>query len=253
MPPHPIFDAHAHLAGAPEALPRMLASMDASGIERAVVVAGGALTPIELSRQMNEGGGTCSDADNAGVLAHCAQAAGRLIPFYFANPHKGPGPYCEHADHFRGLKLAPAVHGVPLTESVHDKLVAIAEGLNHPVYLHCLPRAGFTTSDLIALAARFPGVRFILGHGGIGDMDLHSVELIADHPNIHLETSGGYTCVVAAAVRRLGPGRVLFGTEYPLQHPRVELEKYRVLELGDDTWKEVAWNNIARMLGEPEL
>jgi uncharacterized protein len=246
-----VFDAHAHLARGPEPLRRLLECMDAVGISRAVVVAGAVLDAGILSRQMAEGGGTDVDADNEAVRESCAASAGRLVPFYFANPHRGAGPYERQGNGYRGLKLAPAVHGVALDDKRTDELAAVAERFGHPVYLHCLGRPGYAVPDLVALARRHPDVRFILGHGGVGDLDLYGIGLIAPEPNIAFETSGGYSFVIGAAVQRLGPLRVLFGTEYPLQHPSVELTKYRVLSLPDPVWEEIGWNNIARLTGEP--
>jgi len=42
----------------------------------------------------------------------------------------------------------------------------------------------------------------------------------------------------------------VFGTEYPLQHPTVELAKYAALHLDPRHWQAVAWDNARRLLGE---
>ncbi|HEY9389975.1 MAG TPA: amidohydrolase family protein [Mycobacteriales bacterium] len=246
----PVFDFHAHLAAGPDALRRLLETMDQHGIQRAVVVAGGAVGPDELSRQIVEGGHVEDDADNEAVLSSCRQAEDRLVPFYFANPHREPDEYRRCAGAFRGLKLAPAVHGVPLTDARVTGLVEVAAQLGHPVYLHCLHRAGFGVRDLVTVATGFAQVNFVLGHAGVVNLDWHAVNLIAPHANVFFETSGGYTSVSAVALRRLGPTRVVFGTEYPLQHPAVELAKLDALDLPEETWRQVAWANARRLIGE---
>jgi predicted TIM-barrel fold metal-dependent hydrolase len=90
----------------------------------------------------------------------------------------------------------------------------------------------------------------VLGHSGIGNLDFYAIDLIRPEPTIVLETSGGYTCVAEAALSRLGPGRVVFGSEYPLQHPAVELAKFQALRLPPEQWRQVAWDNAHRLLGE---
>ncbi|MCY9786957.1 amidohydrolase family protein [Nocardiopsis sp. EMB25] len=245
-----VFDAHAHLAPGAEATDRLLTTMDGCGIDRAVVVAGGTIDPLRLSRQIIEGGGSTEDVDNDAVLAGCERSGGRLVPFFFANPHSGPDAYREAGAGFRGLKLAPGVHGVRISDPRTHALVGVAKDLGHPVYLHCLARAGFGVTDLVDLAAREPDVTFVLGHAGVGDMDLYGIESIRPRPNILFETSGGYSAVVAAALRRLGPERVLFGSEYPLQHPEVELVKYRLLGLEEPAWRRVTWTNARLLVGE---
>jgi predicted TIM-barrel fold metal-dependent hydrolase len=245
----PIFDFHARLVpreGAPDLL---LRTMDEVGIDRAVVSAGGTI-PLELlSRHIIEGGSANVDANNDFVLAACQRSAGRLVPVYFANPHRDPASYASRASEFRGLELAPAVHGVPLTDDRTAALVQVAEQVNHSVYLHCLIRAGFSVQDLTELAMRFPRVTFVLAHSGIGHIDLYGIELIAPYRNVLLETSGGYTRVVTFALERLGAERLLFGSEYPIQHPSVELAKYRALALAPELWRQIAWQNACRVLG----
>ncbi len=231
---------------------RLLEVMDDCGIDRAVVVAGGVLSPDQLSRQIIEGGQVENDADNEMVLAGCERAQRRLVPFFFANPHRNGEDYRAHGARFRGLKLAPSVHGVSLADERTAGLVEEAGGFGHGVYLHCIQRPGFQVAELVRLAKRFPRVGFVLGHGGVGDLDLYGIDLIAPVGNVALETSGSYTSVVRAALDRLGPDRVLLGTEYPLQHPSVELAKYRVLELSEDHWRRVTWLNACRFAGETE-
>ncbi len=250
MEPQRIFDAHAHLAPGPDSIERIIATMDRNGISRTIVVAGAAISPDELSRQIIEGGHIEKDADNDAVLAGCARADGRLVPFFFANPHRETGEYRARGPEFRGLKLAPGVHGVPLTDERVLGLVAVAADLGHNVYLHCLQREGFGVRDLVRLARRFPSVTLVLGHAGVGDLDLYGIDLVADSENVVFETSGGYTSVVRAAIERLGPERVLFGSEYPLQAPEVELAKFEALALPPDQWRLIGWENTLRLTGE---
>jgi uncharacterized protein len=248
MTAQPVFDFHVRLAPRPGAGERLLSTLDECGLERAVVCAGGTIDLDRLSRQLIDGGHVETDADNDAVLDACAGAGGRLVPFYFANPHRAPDAYRARAAEFRGLEVSPAVHGVGLADPRVAELVGVAAEFDHPVYTVCLDRPGAGVADLVGLARRFPGVSFVLGHSGIGNIDLYALTLIRDQPNIVLETSGGYTCVAEAALTRLGAERVVFGSEYPLQHPAVELAKFQVLRLPPEQWRQVAWDNAHRLL-----
>lgn len=245
-----ILDFHARLVPVPGAADRLLLTMDAWGIDRAVVCAGGMIDLDRLSTQIIEGGQVETDADNDAVLADCHRSDGRLVPFFFGNPHTDPDNYRDRAGEFRGLEISPAVHGVPLTDERITGLVEVAGEHRHPVYVVCLGRPGASVVDLVTLAEKFPAVTFVLGHCGFIGIDMYAINKIASTDNIAAETSGSYTGIVRAALERLGPGRVLFGTEYPLQHPSVELAKLRALELGADSWRSVMWGNAHRILGE---
>lgn len=248
--PQPVLDFHARLVPRPGSLDRMLATMDECGIARAVVCAGGTIDLDRLSRQLIEGGHVESDADNDAVLEACAGSGGRLVPFWFANPHRDPADYRTRAEHFAGLEISPAVHGVTLTEDRTRALVEVAEAVGHSVYLVCLDRPGCRVADLVALASAHPRVQFVLGHSGIGNIDYYAVDLVRSQANVWFETSGGYSSVVRAALERLGPDRLLFGTEYPIQHPRVELAKFEALELSPECWQRIAWDNANHLLGK---
>ncbi|MGW6022247.1 amidohydrolase family protein [Streptomyces sp. NPDC055099] len=250
MTTQPVLDFHVRLVPRPGAGGRLLAAMDDCGLARAVVCAGGTIDLDRLSRQLVEGGHVETDADNDAVLKTCADSDGRLVPFFFANPHRSSEEYRARAAEFRGLEVSPAVHGVGLADPRVDELVGVAAEFGHPVYVVCLSRPGAEVADLVGLARRFPRLRFVLGHSGIGNIDFHALTLIRDETNIFLETSGGYTCVAQAALTRLGAGRVVFGSEYPLQHPTVELAKFQALRLPPEQWRQIAWDNAHRLLGE---
>jgi uncharacterized protein len=245
-----MFDFHARLTprdGEPAAL---LAAMDDAGIRRAAVSAGGLLDLDRLSAQINDGGRTEVTADNEGVRARCAESRGRLLPFFFADPDRDVAAYRARAGQFRGLEISPAVHGFKLTDHGVRELVAIAEAARHPVYVVCLGRPGTRTADLVRLAREFPGVTFVWGHCGHTGLDVQGLTEIAPAGNVVAEISGCLTVTAAQAVRRLGARRVLFGTEYPLQDPRVEVAKLAGLRLDAPDLRAVVWDNACRLLRE---
>ncbi|MGH3673792.1 MAG: amidohydrolase family protein, partial [Pseudonocardiaceae bacterium] len=232
-------------------LEKLLSTMDSCGIDKAIACAGGMVTPDELSAFFAGLGHTDRDADNETVRIGCAASGGRLTPFYFANPHRSADCYAAQAPNFRGMELEPIVHGIAFTDERTIAHLRVAQQFKHPVFLAALPSPGCRVDDVTRVAQGFPDVTFVLGHSGVGIIDLHAINLIAPHANIMFETSGGYVCVLAAALARLGASRVVFGSEYPMQHPRIELTKYEVLGLDDDVWRQVSHDNALRILGEP--
>lgn len=246
---NPVIDFHARLHPHDGGRHPLIAAMDRCSIDRAVVCAGGLLDPCLLAEQVIWGGHQEVDADNDALLQECHESDGRLVPFYFANPHRGADTYRVRATDFRGVEVSPAVHGVPLTDERTAQVVAVAADVGHPVYTVTLGREGSAPRDLVTLARRFPEVDFVLGHCGFIGIDLTAVRDVVDQHNISVETSGCYTSIARAAVRRLGAHRVLFGSEFPGQDPSVELAKYRALALHRDDWLQVSYDNALRLLG----
>jgi len=246
----PIFDVHVRLAPRPGAVADLLSMMDKTGIGRAAVAAGGVVDLDRLSAQITSGGGVRTDPDNETVLHACEGSGGRLLPFYFANPHRAPDAYRRVAHRYRGLELSPAVHGIGLDDDRTAAYVAVAADAGHPVYVVCLGRTGALADDLVTLARRFPMTTFLFGHCGHIGIDTYGLSRIAPQANIVAEASGCLTVTARVAVQRLGPHRVLFGSEYPLQHPGVELAKFAALDLTPDDWHQISWINAHRLFGE---
>lgn len=241
-------DFHAHLAPTREAKERLLKSMERLGITQTVVVAGGLVRPEELAGQIALGGGTIVSVPNETVRRLCDEAADEgvtLFPFFFANPHEAVDEYVRTGKHFFGLKLGPAVHGIALTDSRTIRYLEVALNHQHPVYLHCLSRPGFDIEALIEIATQFPKLLFVLGHAGIGNCDFHAVSRIAPFQKIYFETSGGFSSVVKFAIEKLGMERVVFGSEYPLQDPSLELLKAHVTGMD----YQALHTNACRLLG----
>jgi predicted TIM-barrel fold metal-dependent hydrolase len=245
-----IFDFHSRSSPDPDAIDRQLALMDELGIARAVLVGGSVIDPDRIARQAVFGGEYDGDANNDAVLKACNGSSGRLVPFYFANPHREAEHYARWAAEFHGLELSPAVHGVRYDDERILALIRIAQQHRHPVYTVVLGREGVSVHEFVELAKSFPDVNFVMGHGGFLPVDVYAISTIARHPNIVVETSGCYSVVVKVALAKLGADRVLFGTEHPHLHPAVEMAKYRALDLPPAVWQKVAWENAIRLLGE---
>jgi uncharacterized protein len=248
LPRQRVFDFHVRLAPRPGSADRLRAVLDDCGIERAAVCAGGVVELETLSRMLIDGDHAETDADNDAVLDVCASSGGALVPFYFANPHRPAAEYEKRAADFRGLEISPAVHGVRFDDPRIADLARIAADAGHPVYVVCLIRPGCGVAELVALARSCPDTTFVLGHSGTGNIDFHAITLIRDHPRILLETSGGYTTVISDALSRLGPRRLLFGSEFPLQHPWAELAKFRAIGVSPQDWALISWSNATHLL-----
>ncbi|WP_326686790.1 MULTISPECIES: amidohydrolase family protein [unclassified Streptomyces] len=244
-----LFDFRVRLRPTADAAAGLLAAMDAHGIRRAVVTPGGTASLARISRQFIEGGGVTDDADNGAALAVCRAHHERLVPCYFASPHN-PDAYAAEGKLHAAVEISPAVHGVPLSDPRTAALAETAERTGHSVYTVCLPLPGSGVADLVRLAADFPSVTFVMGHCGIGNIDVWGLSLVRESPNVLVETSGGYTVTLRAALDELGSDRVLFGSEYPLQDPGVELAKVAALGLDSATLSRITWENAHRILGE---
>ena len=242
-----IIDFHSHLQPSFEARDALLAKMAEVGIRQAIVVPGGVTSPVSLSQQMQKPFPRNILIPNEAVRSLCDDGTNRLLPFYFATPMGDAEEYECNGMKYYGLKLGPAVHGVPLTDSRYRPFLQIALKLKHSVYLHCLQHPGFDVKAVVELACRYPDLNFILGHAGIGNCDFASVKAIQNHSNIYFETSGGFSSVISFANRTLGSQRIVFGSEYPLQAPELEIQKMRLVNIGPNRLNETALKLLGKL------
>ena len=107
-----------------------------------------------------------------------------------------------------------------------------------------------TATHVAAAARRHPGVRFLMAH--LGGQAESAVNTVRDVPNIAVDTSGTIIGAgeVALAVERLGPDRVVFGSD--LHHIDLAANVGKVLGAGLDAETEarVFGGTVSRWLAE---
>ena len=218
-----IIDGHAHVLAADYgSVEVLLRQLDEAGIDRVLCVPGGMVDVRQMSRVAL---GTFRP--NPNIPNHLVYDAldghgGRVYGFVCINPRAGAAALGMMEDGFRhgcrGVKLAPNVHQFGFGEPVLMDVAAACGGRGFPVYTHVLPQPGSTTADFAAESA-----------------------------NLYLETSLGNYLIMRDALDRLGPGKLIFGSEFPLGHPRAELENVRLLD--PSAHEAILAGNILRLLG----
>jgi predicted TIM-barrel fold metal-dependent hydrolase len=108
------------------------------------------------------------------------------------------------------------------------------------------------------LASAYPDVDFIVPHFGSFADDWRAQQQVVDqlvrHRNVYADTSGLRRFdYLVEAIRRAGPGKVIFGSDGPWLHPGLELHKIRLLGLPPAAEAEVLGGNLQRLLGRLRL
>jgi predicted TIM-barrel fold metal-dependent hydrolase len=247
-----IIDGHAHVSASDYGnLDVLLQQLDQAGIDRVVCVPGGMVDVRQMSRVVL--GRVRPDPSIPNHLVYDAldRHPDRVHGFVCINPKLGAAALRMLEDGLRhgcrGVKLAPIVHQFDFTEPVLAEVAAACGERGFPLYTHVLPQPGRTTADFAALCRRHPGTNFILGHMGFGPGDADAIDFAAELANLYLETSLGNFLIIRDALARLGPGKLIFGSEFPLGHPRAELENIRLLD--SSVHDAILAGNIRRLLG----
>lgn len=157
---------------------------------------------------------------------------------------------------FVGVKLWIARRA---SDRALDPILEYAAELDVPVLQHAWykTRGGFpgesTPADVADLAARHPTVTIQMGHlTGCGERGVLDIE---DLDNVYVDTCGGppEAGLVEFALERLGPRRLLFGTDVPTRDLAVQLARVVALDLAAEDYTAIMGGNarrIYRRLGE---
>jgi hypothetical protein len=129
--------------------------------------------------------------------------------------------------------------GTPCDHPNSDPIIRLAAELQATIYIHTWLKIGGTPRlpgrdnlpgentpmTVVALAKRFPNVRFICGHSG-GDWEL-GVRVVRPQKNVLLEFAGSdpHSGEVDYAVRELGVDRIVWGGHGPSRSYATELGK----------------------------
>jgi predicted TIM-barrel fold metal-dependent hydrolase len=234
-----IIDGHAHVTRADYGSSELLtAAMMTHGIDKAVLFPGGMIDVRKMTKYMTGGEQISQDHIPNDLVEELFTAQPeRFFGFYCINPNKTNDTVDELrqavARGFKGLKLAPLVHRFALTSPAIYELADACGHLGVPLYSHVVFSPGASTEKFGALARKFRNTRFILGHMGFGPADVEAVELAHECENVYLESSGGSYMIIKSALERVGPSKLIYGSEFPMQHPQVELEKIRLVARGE--------------------
>ena len=192
----------------------LLRDMNAAGIRQAVLLG-----------WYWENHATCVEHNK--FYASCLKAyPTRFAAFATVHPAAGEAALDEvrrAADTgFSGLgELSPHSQHVPLQDPFWRKILTLAGELKLPVNLHVTDprskpdpgRVETPLADFVALAREFPWTRFILAHWGGGlAFDAENCAL----PNVYYDTAASPLLYGAEVWAKTPPGRVLFGSDYPL-------------------------------------
>jgi len=211
-----------------------------------------------LERTMRENGiegGVVFHPDNAYVREVIASVPG-AYGLVWANPRMPD--YLDETlrflddERFLGVKLHPLLDGYhPNDPAVHPLIERLIER-DLPVLIHCGHPIFTLPWSIEELIVSFPEAKVILGHMGHGNIIYinAAIDVAARHPKVYLETSGmPMHTKIAEAVERVGPERVLYGSDVPFHHPAVEIAKVRVSGLPPELVERVLGANARALFG----
>ena len=130
------------------------------------------------------------------------------------------------ADHAIGAKLHCGYAGQPTASRACVDLMREVARRGRPLKIH-VEGDGWDEA-LACVATEYPRWKVIVAHGGPGTPDRATAALVERTPNIYVELATSFPdrAITREVVRRVGPERLLFGSDAPLLDPAYALGLY---------------------------
>jgi predicted TIM-barrel fold metal-dependent hydrolase len=247
-----IIDAHTHLSNTVYGNTEMYVKIiKEAGIDIGVAVPGAMLDVRKMTDYITGKSKPANSVPDNQYVEKAIKANNNIQGFICINPHdKDVSEKLEKSRKlgFKGLKLSPLSHQFSFSSKGVSTLASLCGDYGFPVYSHVVYSPGASTAKFIQLAKQFPKTNFIIGHMGFGPADQEAVEAAKKLSNFYLETSTGNFLHIQETVKKIGGSKVIFGSEYPLSHPAIELEKILRLKVTDREREQVLSENIKYLL-----
>ena len=155
----------------------------------------------------------------------------------------------------KGVKLHPDIQQFKIDDYRCLKIYELCEEFGLPILMHTGDkRYDFSnTNRLIPILETYTNLTIIGAHMGGWSLWEEASLALAGTPNLYVDCSSTMAWVpldkTAEIIRRYGADRVLFGTDYPMWHPKDELEMFFNLGLSDDEMKLILSENAKKLYG----
>ncbi len=256
---HPMVDERHQVLADPHPPEDYLEKAAGLGIERAAALVIAPRGDLELTRALNDA-----------VLALGALHDGFFFPVCSVHPADGQAAL-EELERVAGagsrwLKLHPNTQDFDVADPAVTEVVAKAAKLGLPVLFDAYsPWDPGQPGKFVKLALAVPEARLILAHAhGPIFSSLLVYEILARYPfwprrvwidisaTASLLEGGPYAEQFVWVLRKVGVDRVLFGSDYPLDDPRVAVAAVSRLGFDDAELSAVFHDNAARLLDGDE-
>jgi predicted TIM-barrel fold metal-dependent hydrolase len=151
---------------------------------------------------------------------------------------------------FIGVKMHPLLDGYHPNDPALRPLMEVVSARRLPVLVHTGHPIFSLPWSVEELAAEYPDAKIVFGHMGHGNVIYinASIDIACRRPNVYLETSGmPMHTKIREAMERVGPTRVMYGSDAPFHHPAVEILKVRLSGLDDEGIERVLHSNAMEL------
>ena len=153
----------------------------------------------------------------------------------------------------KGVKLHPDFQQFEADSDKAMRIFGLCMESGIPVLVHTGDyRFDFSNPNRISNVLRaFPKLKFIGAHFGGWSVWDDAVSTLSHFENIMVDTSSTFYAVGMEKgrelIRKWGADRVMFGADYPMWNPQLDIDCLLEMGLTDEEYRKIFWDNAARV------
>lgn len=161
------------------------------------------------------------------------------------------------SNNIKAFKTHSSLDKVPINDKKYNFIYDSARSFNLPVVIHCgrwMEMSGWNLA--LEVAKKWKDVKFVFAHAGGNSAELrwNCVNAIYKEKveNVWLDLTGmGLFWITRKIINLLGAERFLFGSDFPLGHPKIHLTHLEITELSSRQYELITEKNFSNLFGQP--
>lgn len=166
----------------------------------------------------------------------------------------------DNLDIVKGIKVHPYHSKTYFDSEKVEAYIKLADKYDLPVASHTGGCEEAMPIHVYNMAKKYPNVKFIMVHMGLGTDNKEAVELMAKADNLYADTTWVPVSTTMEVIRRYGSERVVFGTDSPIDgidtyyynrtgEPSLYREYFNGLEekIGKEAYADLMYRNAMRI------
>ena len=121
-----------------------------------------------------------------------------------------------HPEIVKAIKVHPFHSAMPFDGPETEAFIQLAETLDLPVITHSAGDDCSSPQRVAAMAKKYPHVKFILAHLGLGTDNEEAIELCSHIPNLYGDTAWVPVENAIKFIKRAGSEKLMFGSDMPI-------------------------------------
>ncbi len=154
---------------------------------------------------------------------------------------------CVEKHNTVAIKFHNWLQGISAVDASMFPLMEEAARLRLPVFFHDGSPPYCTSDQVCHLAKLFPEATIVLVHFGMNDFGRQAVRAVTKYDNVFFTCCGARLDFLREALQRVGPERMLYGSDFPFGNTtgiQYSLDKLDQLDLSDDGMEKILYRNI---------